>query len=448
MDMNITVFGMAHSGKSTCIGYLYNKELEKNPEYDFEKQVMKNKEFIPEYDDSRDYGYLVDEFNEDWIKTHSQSGTTKRLHYKKIEIDGMFITVIDTPGSEHKNVQRQKGMYYGDIGVFCIEIGQLLSDDLFSNRNFKAFFMATLLLWSKYHGSTIVAITKMDLCEYDEESYLMGCEIIKQLCSDDISISDIVPISIDVKGRKSHNIDSASEKMNWYNGKTLVEAIKSEIEAKSHICDEKPLLFYIDRMHLQTTHSGRSWRIKIIQGRIKQGEQVVIAPVRINGEISSVTARIKNIRLDLEKSVVGEQVVDNILSTSFAGINLQDIKSGSRKLTKDDFETIYTSCGFSSKSAFKCSNKIIFKIGFQKFERVKEGRQMSLLWFGRAAQIQIITKRRVIDGALVTAEFLNRSVAMPLDSNGKFLIKHMIIRYDSNMNEDPFLDAELIDIVE
>lgn len=86
MAKSVVVFGMAHSGKSTCIGYMYNKTLEKNPEYSFEAHIAKLRREIPDYDDSRDYGYLVDEFVEDRIRTKSNSGRSKRMHLKPVEL--------------------------------------------------------------------------------------------------------------------------------------------------------------------------------------------------------------------------------------------------------------------------------------------------------------------------------------------------------------------------
>ena len=44
MVKNIVVFGMAHSGKSTCIGYMYNRTREKDPNYNFEDYIARLKE--------------------------------------------------------------------------------------------------------------------------------------------------------------------------------------------------------------------------------------------------------------------------------------------------------------------------------------------------------------------------------------------------------------------
>ena len=164
MVKNIVVFGMAHSGKSTCIGYMYNRTREKDPNYNFEDYIARLKEELEEYDDSRDYGYLVDEFIEERKRTKASSGQSKKIHLKPIEIGGTEIIVIDTPGSEHKTIQRQKGMYYGEIGVFCIEAKQLTSEDFFIKKRLFSAFMATMMLWSKFNRRTIIALTKMGRC--------------------------------------------------------------------------------------------------------------------------------------------------------------------------------------------------------------------------------------------------------------------------------------------
>lgn len=446
MAKSIVVFGMAHSGKSTCIGYMYNKTREKDPDYNFEKYVDNLRRELSEYDSSRDYGYLVDEVIEERVRTKSKSGTSKKIHLKPIELGDIKITVVDTPGSEHNSMQRQKGMYYGDVGVFCIEINQLISEDFFTKKDLFTTFMATLILWSKFNRRTIVALTKMDLCDYQEEAYLKGCEIINQLC-DMINVSAIIPISINVKGRKAHNIYHESLNMIWYQGKTLADALMEEIGQSNYRQGQMPLLFYVDRSHLQSKqYTGQSWRIKIIQGEISVGQEIIMSPVLINGDIGSIKGKVKSIRSDLEKT---ENTVINVESASegsFVGIDLYDIRLGNRKISKDNLKTVCTSCGFTSDLKFKISDTFIFRTNFENFEKFNVKRQMDVLWFGRAITFQVVSRESVMNGVEVTAKIMNKWISMPVMENGELLIKDLIIRYDHNPNRNPYLEAELIKI--
>jgi len=424
---------------------MYNKTKEKDPNYDFEKYVNKLKCELSEYDSSRDYGYLVDEVIEERIKTKAKTGSSKKIHLKPIELGEMKITVIDTPGSEHKTTQRQKGMYYGDVGVFCIEINQLISEDFFTKRNLFTTFMATLVLWSKFNRRTIIALTKMDLCNYQEEDYLKAYVIINQLC-DMINVAAIIPISIDVKGRKAHNIYHKSLQMPWYKGKTLEKALMEEIEENSYKRDACPLLFYVDRSHLKSKqYTGQSWRVKILQGDISINQEIMISPVLINNEIGTIRAKVKSIRSDLEKTGNSIINVDCASEGSFVGIDLYDIRLGNRKINKDSIKTVCTSCGFASNIKYKISDTFIFRTSFKNIEKFKLKRQMDVLWFGRAITFQIFNREIVMNGVEVTAKIMNKWITMPM-INDEFLIKDLIIRYDHNCNMDPFIEAELIDI--
>lgn len=450
MKKNVTFYGMAHSGKSTCIGYLYNEMLEKNKDYDFERYIEKLKCTLQDYDDSRDYGYLVDEYIYERVKTRSgKTGTSKQIHYKNINLGELSFTAIDTPGSAHRRHPRQKGMFYGDVGVFCIEIKQLISDDLFFKKDLYATLLSTLLLWNKYHGSTVIAITKMDTCSFSEEAYQLGCEILHQICCDNITIDAIVPISIEVKNRISHNITSKSNKMIWYKGDSLKEILINSLRNHSSNNYRSSVLFYVDRIHEKTAHTGRIWRIKLLQGTIHIGDKITLAPVKIGHVTGFVTGTIKSIRKDFVASEEGELYIEEAKEGSFVGIDLYDIKYKSRKLKKEEFDVFYSTCGFREKQIFHYSETIIFKIGFPLNEKFSPKREMGLLWFGREIPFSIISRTKEKTGIIITARLLNRYVALPLNDSRDYILKDLIIRYDNNgcENPSPYIDAQLIKIL-
>ena len=61
MANTVVIFGMAHSGKSTCGGYIYNQSMQDKSNYDFERYIDSVREELGDkYDMSRDYGYLLD----------------------------------------------------------------------------------------------------------------------------------------------------------------------------------------------------------------------------------------------------------------------------------------------------------------------------------------------------------------------------------------------------
>lgn len=446
MVKNIVVFGMAHSGKSTCIGYMYNRTREKDPNYNFEDYIARLKEELEEYDDSRDYGYLVDEFIEERKRTKASSGQSKKIHLKPIEIGGTEIIVIDTPGSEHKTIQRQKGMYYGEIGVFCIEAKQLTSEDFFIKKRLFSAFMATMMLWSKFNRRTIIALTKMDQCDYREDVYNKAREMIKQLC-EMVNVAAIIPISVDVKGRKAHNVCVKSPEMPWYKGNSLEDELTFEIARAENKQNNTPLLFYVDRSYVRSQqYTGQSWRVKILQGELSVGQEIKMSPVRVNGEVQTIRAKIKSIRSDLERAQKEPVYVSFAPAGSFVGIDLCEIRLGNRKIHKEDLKTLNTSCGFSYDMNYKIADQFKFRTNFVNVQKANLGRQMDVLWFGRAITFQVCRREVVMNGVEIVGKLENRWITMPMTNDGQFLIRDLIIRYDNNPNVDPFLEAELMDI--
>ncbi len=447
MANTVVVFGMAHSGKTTCCGYIYNQSKQGDNNYDFESYINEiKKDLGEEYDSSRDFGYLLEKSKDERLR-NNKSGTSKELHIKSIHCCESEFVIIDTPGAQHKATQRQKGMYYGDIGVFCVEISKILDERFWGNRNHYLTFMSTLILWSRFKRRTIILLTKMDIVEFSEEKYKHACGIIKQICKN-IDVSSIIPISINVKKRTGNNIFEKSSSMPWYTGKSLMPAIKDEFNNIIIENNDKTLIFYVDRNYMKSNqYTGKSWRIKVIKGSLKRGQKICLSPVVINNGFFSVTATIKSIRADLD-SDEGIQNIDCASEGDFVGIDIADIYCNKKRIDKHELDTIYTTCGFPSDLQFAFSDKFTFRVGVQYLEKLNVKRQMDLLWFGRAVTFEIISRKNAIEGIEVHARMINRFLTMPLDKNGKYIIDCFIIRYDHNLNQDPFMEAKLLKIGE
>lgn len=444
MANTVVIFGMAHSGKSTCGGYIYNYSMQGKANYDFEKNINKIKDKLGEnYDASRDFGYLLDKSRDEMLRT--KAGTSKRLHIKSIQCNDSEFVIVDTPGAQHRATQRQKGMYYGDIGVFCVEIEKIIDERFLGNRKQFLTFMSTLILWSKFKRKTIIALTKMDIAEFSEEKYIHACGILKQLCQN-LDVSAIIPISINVRERKGHNIFDKSLLMDWYTGKTLMAAVKEAFSSVQSVRKDDSLIFYVDRSYMQSLqYTGKSWRIKVIRGAIKVGQKITLSPVVINKNYYTITATVKSIRADLE-SIEGLRYIDSATEGNFVGIDLSDIYCEKKRLDKRELNTICTTCGFSSHYQYSFSDEFTFVVGVQYLEKLGIKRQMDLLWFGRAVTFEILARKNTPNGIEVRARMMKNFLAMPMDEAGKYVINHLIIKYDNNLNQDPFIEAQLLKI--
>jgi len=454
---NIVVFGKAHSGKSTLIGYILS--LQGTSMVD--EQKLKN-EIGQKYDPSMYYAYQVDdsknERNQPTRKSGNRRSGTHQRHIRNVILpNDKKVTMIDTPGAEHLKKEKERGAFYGDIGIFCLELKDVLSYDFSEYSEYskeESNIKSALLLWSRFeHKRVIVALTKSDLSDYSEELYEKAKNKIRDLCNKvTLESMFIIPIAIIVEERCGHNIEENSDKMKWYTGLPLYGAISAEDQKPEEKKQNNNLLFCIDRevQHPQS-HRGKIWLIKIIQGKLTQGDTIMLSPVLTkNKELKSIKTKIKTIREDVHKSEDESEVL-SASQGSIVGIDLCDIYDGSRRIQKDDFNTIYTSCGFSDTVNFDISNELTISIAPKDSNNFKENSQFSLIWFGRSIPFSV---RKLIsqddNRFVIRIELISRKIALPKKADEKYYFNSLLIRDENKRrldeNERRFIDATLLSL--
>lgn len=450
MAVNVLIFGMAHSGKSTLMGYLIVKARKLDIDK-LSKEFQRN--YGKDYDSSQDYAYIVNTYKNEIIKSDNGSGSTKSNHIKRVEIDGHSINIIDTPGVEHRDRERTKGMFYSDIGVFCIEINQIIENRFFSENRLDK-IIPQLILWSHFKKDRIIILlTKSDLVDYCKDKYDEAVEIISALCNEMNLKAKIIPISVNVPSRHGHNIYNRSSKMPWCESESFYHILKKEI-ASCVQQNNKQLLFHIDRQYKKTqSYSGKSWRIKIITGSLHKGDKIILAPVKIGNNEGAVYCKVKTIRYDINKD---EKILelDHADAGNFVGIDIQELRLFNKKsLSKNDFNAQYTTCGFSCENEYIIAKYSIIEIekSFSRFFVVNK--QMSIMWFGRAVTAKILKCEHKENGVWITFEFISRSVALPFIDN-KLCLDFVIIdthyqKYDESLNaQKRFIDGKLIKLMD
>jgi len=247
MKPKIVFFGGADYGKSTIIGYLYAKSHNINMDI-IEKKIIE--EVGAKYKPDYLFPYLVNSHAIKSIKDDKYgraSSTAHEILNFSVDVFGESIdfTLIDTPGHEKFVSELQRGMYISDIGVFCIAIDKVISEDADI-----ADIMRLSELYSQYHPNSklIYLLTMYDLVKYDEGVYKEVCGKIKEncryirvpsqesslfgdlnVCNIESDIAAIIPVAVDFKSKEkgSANIFALSEKTLWYKGETLINALQN-----------------------------------------------------------------------------------------------------------------------------------------------------------------------------------------------------------------------------
>lgn len=443
---NIVVFGKAQSGKSTLLGYLYAQ----SNNLDMDRFEEKTKAQLGnDYEPSYLYAYIMDKSK--YERTVKKG--TRNMHIKKIDLDAStHITIIDTPGVEHHVRPRQRGAFFGDIGIFCLELRDVISDEFMLSPKETMSIMSILLLWSNLgHKNIIVALTKCDECDYSKADFLVASDRIHSLCGNfNLEEIKIVPISIDVFSKEGFNIVNKTPKFEWYDGATLKQTLTSEIASIDNSPNSSLLFCIHNQIDKPSSKAGKVWTIKIIQGELSIGDSIVISPVLTkNREFTSLSCKVKTLRSDLHEKD-GKEVIETAVSGDIVGIDLKHIYSNGEKIDKKSFDTIYTTCGFSANSKYVTSGLFSFLVELQYSDVFVPKRQFSLIWFGRGISFSIekVTHDDTGEKLIVVARICNRKLTLPLYDDGKYYSTKLIIKDGNERLSNPYYEGILLDILQ
>ncbi|MFH1850254.1 MAG: GTP-binding protein [archaeon] len=250
-NLNIVIVGHVDHGKSTLIGRLFY-DTNSLPEGKVEelkticKQLGKDLEFgflLDHLEEERDQGITID-------TTQAFFRTTARQY-----------TIIDAPGHAEFVKNMITGASQAEAAILIVDAGEGVQEQ--TQRH--AYILGMLGL-----SQVIVVLNKMDTVGYSEGVF---CEVRDELLAFlgrlKINPRHIIPIS----ARHGDFIAKRSERLTWYDGPTVLEALDSFKASPS--LSQKPLRFPVQDVY--------NWGKRIIAGRlasgtIRVGDEITIMP--------------------------------------------------------------------------------------------------------------------------------------------------------------------------
>lgn len=336
---SIAIVGHVDHGKSTLIGRLFydTKSLPEGKIEEIRKTCNTlGKEF--------EFAYVTDYFQEEreqdmTIDTTQSFFKTAKRHY----------LIIDTPG--HKEFTRNMitGASQAEAAILIVDVTRGMEEQ--TKRH--AFLLSILGI-----DNIILAINKMDLIEYSQETFNKVRDSSTQFLSTlGIKPSYVIPIS----AKKGDNIAKKSDKINWYNGKTLLGGLDG-LELKKEKA-RKGLRFPV-----QDVYKIKKKRIivgRVENGEIHSGEEVVILPDKTKTKISSIEVFME----DRKKAEKGESIgitLENDKSVKRGDIicNKNNLPTTTDKFRADVF--------WMSERPFNIKEKVTLKIATEETEAVIE----------------------------------------------------------------------------
>ncbi|MBI4258598.1 MAG: translation elongation factor EF-1 subunit alpha [Thaumarchaeota archaeon] len=305
--MNIIVTGHVDHGKSTSMGHFI-----------FDLGVI-DQRTIEEYAKESEKTGAGDTFKYAWVldslKDERERGVTIDLAFQKFESDKYFYTLIDAPGHRDFVKNMITGASEADCAVIVLsgkkgetEVGVGPGGQTREH----AFLLRTLGV-----NQIVVCINKMDdqLVNFSEARYneVKGeVEKLLKTVGYDLKKVHIIPVS----GWTGDNLVKKSEKMSWYKGPTLYEALDKFEEPPKPL--DKPLRIPIQDVYT-ITGVGTVPVGRVETGTMKGNDTVVVMPSGLKGEVKSIETH----HTQIEQAVAGDNIGFNL-----RGISKQDIRRG------------------------------------------------------------------------------------------------------------------------
>ncbi len=296
--INIITAGHVDHGKSTLIGRLLF-DSGSIPEQELRKLKEKAKELKKE---TFEFAFVMDN-----LKEERERGVTIDLMYKGFNTDKYYFTIIDCPGHKDFIKNMITGASQADAAILVLS-----AKDGPQEQTKEHMYLAKVLGINQI----IVAVNKMDAVNYDESKFKEAVDGVSKILTtlgyktDSISM---VPVSAYV----GDNVAKKSDKMAWYKGPTLIEALDQSIAAPPQQTD-KPLRMSIQDVYT-ITGVGTVPVGRIETGVMKPGDKIVFMPSKAKGEVKSIEMHHKQ----LPQAVPGDNVGFNV-----RGVGKNDVKRG------------------------------------------------------------------------------------------------------------------------
>ena len=238
----------------------------------------------------------------DGLEAEREQGITIDVAYRYFATPKRKFIIADTPGHEQYTRNMVTGASTADAVIILIDVSKVkLGDD----------GSVELLTQTKRHSTiahllqiehVIVAVNKMDLVNYDQTVYQRIVDEYQKFAQQ-LGLKDITPIPLSALA--GDNVVSASDKLAWYQGPTLIELLESLSVYDE--CHDEPFRFPVQLVARHNGHEANDFRGymgRIEAGKVSKGDKLIVQP----GGQSATVKDIQTLDGSLDTAVVGQSV--------------------------------------------------------------------------------------------------------------------------------------------
>ncbi len=303
--------GSVDDGKSTLIGRLL---------FDSKGIFADQLDAISRARHKRTVGDMIDlSLLTDGLEAEREQGITIDVAYRYFATPKRKFIIADAPGHEQYTRNMVTGASTADAVIILIDVSKVKIDD--AGR-------AELLIQTKRHSTiaqllqiehVVVAVNKMDLVDYDQRVYDCIVAAYKEFAAA-LGLKDIH--TIPMSALAGDNVVVRSEKMDWYDGPTLIELLESlSVYDDEHSAALRFPVQLVARHNGHEANDFRGYMGRVEAGTVRKGDKVVVQP---NGH-SATVKDIITLEGSLESASAGKSVT--ILLDEYVDISRGDMLS-------------------------------------------------------------------------------------------------------------------------
>ena len=260
--------GSVDDGKSTLIGRLL---------YDSKNILVDQLEALEKSTKNRTDGSVDLALLTDGLRAEREQGITIDVAYRYFTTPKRKFIIADAPGHVQYTRNMITGASNANLIIILIDARQGVVEQTRRHS-----IIASLLKIPH----VVIAINKMDLVEYSQDVFnnivIDYADVAKQLGLTDITY---IPIS----ALNGDNIVDRSERIDWYEGKPLLEFLEDiEINHDINLEDARFQVQFVIRPQTEELHDYRGYAGKVTSGVYRTGDKVKVLPAGIETTISKL----------------------------------------------------------------------------------------------------------------------------------------------------------------
>ena len=292
--LKIATAGSVDDGKSTLIGRLL---------YDTKSLTKDKLEAIEKTSRQKGFDYLDFSLATDGLVAEREQGITIDVAHIYFSTKTKSYIIADTPGHVEYTRNMVTGASTSQVAIILIDARKGVIEQ--TNRHF---FINNLLRIK----DVIVAINKMDLVDFSEETYNnIKVDFERLMAKRDYQEQQIT--FIPVSALKGDNVVNRSKSTPWYKGQTLLEHLEA-LERKDiyNVGTPRFPVQYVIRPKTEEHHDFRGFAGKVYGGELSVGDEVVALPSLNKTKIKAIYFYDKKYRTASRRSSVTITLEDEI----------------------------------------------------------------------------------------------------------------------------------------